>query len=32
MGCDVMAGRELLEAYDWAVSAGEARGLGWGIS
>ena len=34
LGCEVMAGREplTLELYDWLVKAGDARGLGWGIS
>jgi hypothetical protein len=34
LGWDVMAGREplTLELYDWVVRAGDARGLGWGIS
>jgi hypothetical protein len=34
LGCDVMVGRELLAVvvYDCGVSAGDARGLGWGIS
>jgi hypothetical protein len=34
LGWEVIAGRDplTLEVYDCVVNAGDARGLGWGIS